>query len=55
MKYRCNMNLLKVGLPVDLIGPNLSCFCSNDVGWDRSVHSPANIHVVLNPLQYMSG
>lgn len=49
IKYGSNVYLLQVGLPVDQIGPHLRCLCSNDVGGDRSIYSPADIH----PLKYL--
>lgn len=36
--------LLQIGLPVDQVGPHLRCLCSDDVGGDCSIHSPADIH-----------
>lgn len=43
--------LLQIGLPVDQIGANLCCFCSNDVGGDCSIHSPADVHYGLHLMQ----
>lgn len=51
--YCCYVYSLQVGLPVDQIGPHLSCLCSNDVGGDCSIHSPADIHPLIYLIQYM--